>query len=201
MTEVLWMNGHDINWIDNPPNARHMVKWSKPGIFGQTIHGSLRTIAWLDRLSNLAVARFGHSVDVIQGCFNVGVAASAGTHDKDAVLDIRIPGVNWWLQQRFVRANGGAGWYRHCPEFCGNEHIHVACLPADGWHFRTDVGIFVPGQILDYHNHAFGLSGEHTPGSDDSWFPKNINATAFDLSKYIANQRAQQRARRQHKHN
>jgi hypothetical protein len=51
------------------------------------------------------------------------------------------------------------------------------------------VGIFVPGQLTDYHNHAFGLASQHTPGSDRSWFPKDIGATVFNLNKYIQRQK------------
>jgi hypothetical protein len=41
-------------------------------------------------------------------------------------------------------------------------------------------------QITDYYNHAFGLSGQHTPNSDHSWFPASIKDTIFDLKTYVA---------------
>lgn len=199
--EVTWMSGRAINWIDNPPKPTHMTRLSKNTIFGGPVHGSLRTMACMARLDSLSIGKFGTGVSFIQSCYNVGVPASAGTHDKDAVLDVWIPGVNPWLQQRFFRANGFPGWYRHCPEFCGNEHYHGLVLPADTWHFRTPVGIFVPGQLTDVHNHAFGLSGEHDRGSDRSWWPKSLKATAFDLSKFVEHRRAEQRAdRKKHRH-
>ena len=47
------------------------------------------------------------------------------------------------------------------------------------------VGVFVPGQLVDYFNHAFGLAGQHEPNSDKSWFPPDIKATIFYLQRYI----------------
>lgn len=189
MTEVLWLSGRKINWA-NPPEATKMVKWSKPTIYGGRVQGSLRTIAHIDRLNNLAVAKFGSGLNVIQSCYNRGVAASAGTHDYDAVLDVYIPGVNWWKQQAFLRANGFWCWYRHCPDFCGNEHIHGFTAPANGHKFRTRVGIYVPGQLSDFRAHRNGLASH---SADNSWYPPNLAATIFDLSTYQQNQRAAQR--------
>lgn len=188
MAEVLWLDGRPINW-DNPPEPTKMVRWSKTTIFGGIVKGSFRTIAHIDRLNNLAVSRFNSVLAVIQSCYNTGVAASAGTHDKDAVLDVYIPGIGWLVQQRFLRANGFPCWYRHCPEFCGHEHIHGMTLPANGHNFRTPVGIFVPGQLDDYYHDRDGLV-HHAP--DNTWHPPNIPATAFDLSAYVMNQRAAQ---------
>jgi hypothetical protein len=42
------------------------------------------------------------------------------------------------------------------------------------------LGEFVPGQILDYHAHAFGLKDQHDPSSDHSFFPDDIDSTIFD---------------------
>lgn len=194
--EVRRFDGGKINWKDAPrPNK--MCRWTKRDTGGDRIIGSFRTLCHLNRLNNLAVARWNTQLQVIQPDWNKGVVASAGTHDKDSVWDLYIPGVNWWKQQRFFRANGLWCWYRHPPLF-GN-HVHGGTLPfpgkPDGTHYDDyadrgfPVGIYVPGQVVDYYNHAFGLSGMHTPGSDRSWFPKNIPATAFDLSKYVKNRR------------
>jgi hypothetical protein len=35
----------------------------------------------------------------------------------------------------------------------------------------VDVGGFVPGQLVDYTNHAIGLKDQHEPNSDHSFFP------------------------------
>ena len=165
--------------------------------------GSFRTLCHLDKMDRIARRKYGTGIVVIQSAYNSTVAASAGTHNLDCCLDVYIPGVSWWEQQRFFRANGFACWYRHPPSF-GN-HIHGFTLPPrEGRSISDDyqvhgfeVGLYVDGgystrgglvtssQIADYYNEAFGLSGQHVSGSDDSWYPPNIEATIFDLNKFI----------------
>lgn len=189
--EVKYLNGKAINWL-RPPKPNTIVMWSKKTTGGKVVKGTFRHICHLNRLNNLAIARYGVGIEIIQSAYNTTVAASAGTHDYDAVVDLYIPGVGWWEQQRFFRANGLGCWYRHPPKF-GN-HVHGFTLPVPEGNYRGDdfamqgtkVGVYVPGQLEDYYKHAFGLYGLHTPGSDKSWFPKNIEATVFDLEKYVA---------------
>jgi hypothetical protein len=205
-TVIKTLGGKPINW-NHPPKPTSLVLWSRKTTGGYAIKGSLRTIAHLDRLNRLSVRRFDEPISVIQSCYHTGVAASAGTHDLDACLDIWINGVDPWTQQRFLRANGFACWYRHPPLF--GSHIHGFCLPErEGSSISDDfavagfkVGIYVDGgystrgglvtssQLLDYYNKAFGLSGMHTPGSDRSWFPDNIKSTIFDLDRFIDRRR------------
>lgn len=75
---------------------------------------------------------------VIQGPFNKTIAASAGTHDFDAVLDVRITGLpgrtterRWLKAQAFLRSHGWAAWWRHTGTWApmGNWHIHMASIP------------------------------------------------------------------------
>lgn len=201
--EVRHLDGSRINW-DRPPESNFRVLWSKRDWQGDRVTGSLRTICHLNRLNNLAVNRgWTQGLVIIQPPYNGGVDASAGTHDLDCVVDCYIPGLGWWATQRFLRANGLGCWYRHPPTF-GN-HVHGFTLPprersdvSDD--FRTaglKVGVYVDGgwstrggrvassQIEDYYNHAFGLAGMHTPGSDKSWFPASISKTIFNLDAYI----------------
>lgn len=110
---------------------------------------------------------------IIQPCYNTDVAASEGTHDKDGVLDVQIIGLDWLPAQRFLRELGWAAWFRFPPTF--SQHIHMISLGCPG-----PLGEFVPGQILDYYNHALGLAGQHDPGSDKTWFPDDIDSTIFD---------------------
>lgn len=206
MSEVVHLDGRRINWNDPPP-ADHTVRWSKRSYNGKKVVASLRTICHLDRLNTLAVKHFDSAVTVIQPPYNTTVSASAGTHDFDACSDLCIYGVGWYDQQRFFRANGFACWYRHPPLF-GN-HIHGFTLPPHSGDAVSDdfdqrgftVGIYIDGgwstkgslvtsaQIDDYYNHAFGLSGMHDPGSDNSWFPKSIESTIFDLQTYVQHKR------------
>jgi hypothetical protein len=200
--EARLLGGAKIDW-NHPPAPNAKVQWSKKDEKGRTVKGSLRVICHLNRLNNLAVKRFDEGVSVIQPPFNTTVSASKGTHDFDACMDIHIPGVGWWAQQRFFRANGLGCWYRHPPTF--SNHIHGFTLPPrEGTVISDDfkaagrvVGVFVDGghslkggqvtssQIEDYYNHAFGLAGQHEPNSDTSWFPADIKATIFDLQRYI----------------
>lgn len=168
-----------------------MCRWTKETMYGRSIKGSFRTLCHMNRLNNLSLRRFGVQIVIIQSDWNTTVAASAGTHDRDSVWDCYIPGVSWWEQQRFFRANGFGCWYRHPPMF-GN-HLHGMTLPVPEGRSRGDdfaargfrVGVYVPGQLEDYYNHAFGLSGMHSPGSDRSWYPRDIRDTVFDLSRYV----------------
>lgn len=193
--EVRTLAGKEINWR-RPPRPNTMCTWTKRTSAGKKIRGSFRTLCHLNRLNNLCLRRFGVELVVIQPDWNTTVPASRGTHDKDAVWDLYIPGVSWWEQQRFFRANGLGSWYRHPPLF-GN-HIHGFTLPPVEGVVRFDdfamagipVGTYVPAQLQDYYNHAFGLADQHTPGSDRSWFPKNIEATVFNLDAYVARRAA-----------
>jgi hypothetical protein len=185
--EAEFLDGRPINF-NNPPAATKIVRWSKRDVDGRVVKGSLRTICHLNRLNNLSLKKHGVALRIIQPPFNTDVPASAGTHDFDCCVDLYIAGIDWHKQQRFFRANGLGCWYRHPPLF-GN-HIHGFTLPLrEGVvhedDFATQVGSFVPGQLVDYYNHAFGLKDQHTPNSDQSWFPNNIDATIFDLQRYI----------------
>lgn len=202
MTEVLLLSGAKVDWA-KPPKPSTLVQWSRKTTGGKQIKGSFRTICWLDRVNDLSKKRFGKEIEVIQAPYNTGVSASAGTHDFDACLDVNIPGVDWWTQQRFFRANGSAAWYRYPPKF-GN-HIHLIVLPPrEGQSINDDfrvigikVGKYVDGgwsvygsqvtssQLGDYYDHAFGLSEMHIPNSDKSWHPEDIASTIFDLPKYV----------------
>jgi hypothetical protein len=200
--EPLHLDGTPIDFV-HPPPATALVKWAKKDLTGRTVKGSLRHICHLNQLNNLALTKFGAGIEIIQPAFTTGVAASVGTHDFDMVVDLHIPGVGWWEQQRFCRANGLGCWYRHPPAF-GN-HIHGFTLPPREGHNISDdfkvagfkVGRYIDGgwsthgaqitssQLADYYHHAYGLKNEHQPNSDTSWFPPGIAATIFDLAAYI----------------
>jgi hypothetical protein len=169
-------------------------------IAGTTFRCSNRT-AWHLRWTIFVLRlRFPRARLVIyQPCYNTGVAASAGTHDYDAVFDVWIVGGvlgrNPWRAQRFLRARGWAAWFRHTGAFAKAWHIHMISIPtglranptasevlAAYRRLGIRVGIYVPGQVDDYYAHAFGLKGLHRAGSDNSWFPNNINRRVFRRS-------------------
>lgn len=159
---------------------------------GKTFRASPRTWAHLRwTYWRLKVRHPRAKLVIIQGAYNASVKASAGTHDYDCVLDVRIDGLTWPKAQAFLRACGWAAWWR-TPAQGFSNHIHMVSIPP-GLTFHPSparveaaftkagqrVGEFVPGQVADYYNHAFGLAGGHTTGSDTSWFPPNINKTVF----------------------
>jgi len=206
---VLLLSGRKINWA-KPPKATAKVMWSQKTTGGKKVVGSLRTIAHLDYLNNLARKRFGRGLVVIQGPYNTTVKASAGTHDYDACLDVSIPGVPWLTQQNFFRANGGGAYYRGPENGFKTKHIHYFTLPyhakgvevSQGYQ-RTGfkVGRYVDGgwstagkrttssQIEDYYNRRNALKGH---ARDGTWFPPDIDKTIFNLTKYIARHKALQ---------
>jgi hypothetical protein len=164
-------------------------------MYGHQVTGSLRTIAHLDWMSERAVKTFGQRIVIIQTAFNSSIAASKGTHDWDACMDWYIPGVPWYRTQRFGRVHGDACYYRKPPLF--PNHIHGFTLPV-GRRFNTRVGVYIDGgvslyghpvassQLDDYYNHRNALA-DHS--HDPSWFPKNIDATVFNLSLFLHNKR------------
>lgn len=168
---ILELDGTPVKNFSNPDRK---VKWFKKDIYGDWVYGSLRTIAHLDQTSKRAAKRFGNEIEVFQGAYNDDVAASAGTHDKDAVLDVFIPNISWKAMQRFLRAQGWAAWWRYPPSF-GN-HIHMISLG-----YTMPVGEFVPGQVDDYYAHRDGLAGH---AHDGTWHPDNIKATVFDFEQW-----------------
>jgi hypothetical protein len=84
--------------------------------------------ALLDTQARLAKAHPKAWIRVIQGCYNTGVAASAGTHDFDACLDVQIVGLSWQDAQDFLRKCGWAAWWRHTGSWASPSqwHIHMA---------------------------------------------------------------------------
>lgn len=152
----------------------------------KTFRAGRRTAAHLEAtVEALAIQQPTAHLHVIQPCYNTGYAPSAGTHDGDGVLDVRIDGLDWWAAQRFMREQGWACWYRHTGEWAAVSgwHIHAVSIGCPG-----PVGIYVPGQVADYYRHALGLKGQHDSGLDHSWFPADIEPTVFDYPGFIAAQ-------------
>ena len=181
---------------------------------GVTFRATRRTVQHLD----WTIARLRRRIPwarlhIIQPCYNDTVAASAGTHDRDAVFDLRISGIGWWRAQWFLRNAGWACWFRHTGQWAPRDawHIHAISLPtglpADptaeevGAAYRRIglvVGEFIDGgltskgstratsQVEDYYIGGLGLKGEQASGSDTSPFPADINATVYVYKPFQA---------------
>lgn len=109
---------------------------------------------------------------IIQPPWNVGVTASAGTHDKCACFDVYDFDLEWLELQRRLRALGWAAWYREATPGLWGNHVHMVSLGCP-----APQGVFVPGQIADYYDHRTGLKGH---AQDPTWHPADIDATVFD---------------------
>lgn len=143
---------------------------------GRTFRAGRRTaahLAWTQR--ELTKLSPGALIVVLQSCYHTGFEPSAGTHDGDGVLDVRIIGAAWSepRKQRFLRAHGWADWWRHTGSWANPDdwHHHMVSLGCPG-----PVGVFVPGQVDDYYRHTFGLKGQHNTDLDKSWFPGDVGA-------------------------
>jgi hypothetical protein len=173
---VLTLAGKPIDWA-NPPSPTARVMWSQRTTGGRPVIGSLRTIAFIDHLSTLAIKKYRVGISVIQPPFNTGVEDSEGTHDFDACFDWTIVGVPPNEVQKFGRANGMANWERKPPLF--TPHQHGFPLPPQEGRARNDdfavggfkVGKYVDGgislygrqiassQLVDYYQHRTGRTG------------------------------------------
>ena len=202
--------GKEFRWERDNWTAHTRALWDHPTMYGGQVKGSVRAIAHIDWMNRRSIAVFGHGHEVIQSAFNDTISASAGTHDHDLVYDLHIPGIDYWRQQRFYRAHGFECWYRPTCSMWLN-HVHGFCMvpftgdPSKAFVERGfKVGVYIDGgwstygrlvtssQAHDYAAHAFGLKGEHTPGTDQSWFPNDPRI--FDLHAYVDRRRRVQAA-------
>lgn len=149
---------------------------------GRTFRASQTTYAnLLDTQERLTRKHPGAVLLVIQPCFNTGVELSAGTHDKDAVLDVRIIGLTWEHSQRFLRECGWAAWWRHTGSWSARSAWHIHMVSLGAYKAGNPVGVFIPGQVDDYYAHRDGLV---THAADASWHPADIDSTVFSYRKW-----------------
>lgn len=156
-----------------------------PTTFGPGFYAGARTafhIRWT--ISQAALHNWTCLVE--QGCYHQGYPPSAGTHDYDEVLDLKlvdsrgvmVPGPQqihffrfetyWW------------GWWR-TPDLGFPYHFHgVSSRPH-----HCHIGDFVPGQLVDWKNKALGLAGMHTPGSDHTAYPRTWKTRYFPYEKIL----------------
>lgn len=186
--QILTMSGHPIDWM-HPPSVKTRVSTDLIAGDGVRFTGSFRTCVHMKWMIEECQKKFGVPLHVIQPPYHQGVDISAGTHDYDACSDVWIPGVDGWSAQRWLRTHGFGCWFRHTGDWANPDdwHLHGFTLPL-GRRFGTKVGEWIPGQLDDYYNHAFGLVDMHTPGSDDSWYPANIDSTIFSVQHYVNRQ-------------
>lgn len=177
MPRIVTVNG--IDFTGNPCRVVTATWNGRTFTAGERTWAALFAFqAWLDKFHPLWF------VYVIQGAWNTGVAASAGTHDKDRVLDVAIvnrkTGRRTWLRGRkWLRMHGWAAWWRHTLSWLlpSSWHIHMVLLGGS-----CPVGYLVPDQIDDYYGHRTGLVGHLL---DPGWYPNDIDATIFDFEAWL----------------
>lgn len=105
-------------------------------IAGWRFKASNRTIWHLRWTIFVLKVRFPRAIlHIIQPCYHEGVDASAGTHDKDCVLDFWITGgvlgKDPWRAQKIMRKLGWAIWFRHTGTWVAKSawHLHGISLP------------------------------------------------------------------------
>lgn len=106
----------------------------------------------------------GFTFHITQGGYNVGVAASAGTHDKDAV-DFSVHGLTKHDIAEMVaslRDAGFAAWHRTTAQGFDSEHVH-AIRVGNG-----DLSRVALQQAVAYDSHRDGLKGN---APDNTYHP------------------------------
>lgn len=106
---------------DEPAHDYKRVKFG-----GKTVN--TRTKVMLERAVKLLTA-YDWTPVLIQGSYNKGVSASAGTHDGGGVVDIRTSTMTRSGQEACVQAlrkAGFAAWLREPPAF--STHIHAVAI-------------------------------------------------------------------------
>lgn len=123
-----------------------------------------RTASALNRAEKLVRKRTGLTgltLSPSQGGWSYA-SASAGTHSRAAVVDLRVGAWNEKTRYKVVRALrdvGFAAWYRTAADGFA-PHIHAVCIPVPGSKdIRTLPAPSALSQILAYDAGRDGLSG------------------------------------------
>lgn len=123
--------------------------------------------ARVDRMTAQALsrmeARLGYELTIIQGSYNTGVGASAGTHDGGGAVDLAP-----WDWQRKVRAGrdiGFAMWYRSSAEGPWPNHIHGILIGNE------KASPDAKAQVAAYKSGRNGLANN---GPDTFWWRPRI---------------------------
>lgn len=97
----------------------------RPRPYERTSHDG-KTVDWHTKAALLKAERLlGYELSIVQGSYNRGVSASAGTHDGGGVVDLLE--WDWPNKVRALRLAGFAAWHRpKGPSW--NGHIHAVLV-------------------------------------------------------------------------
>ena len=119
--------------------------------------GTPAAIRWAEK-------RAGFTFGIAQGGYHVGVDASAGTHDRDAV-DFTVHGLGHIQIERMVRAlrdAGFAAWHRTKADGFDSEHVHAIRLG------NGDLSRVAQQQAVAFDQHRNGLKNN---APDNTYHP------------------------------
>lgn len=110
-----------------------------------------KTVDWLTHCVLLEMEiRLGYRLTIVQGSFNKGVGASAGTHDGSGCVDLSA--YDWQNKVRVGRAVGLAIWHRTSSQGPWNAHCHGVTIGAAG------LAPVAARQVTAYFNGRNGLA-------------------------------------------
>lgn len=131
---------------------------------------TLQIITTANRLLRLGI--YGHEtgdVTMMQGSWNKGVGASAGTHDKGAVFDLTP--YNWQNRVKVLRLLGVAYWDRPAIKGVWPHHGH-GVVSGMG-----DAAFLAQQQVVAYNNGRNGLANN---GRDQDWRPRVLPLAVYN---------------------
>jgi hypothetical protein len=120
--------------------------------------GTPSAIKWAEK-------KAGFTFGIAQGGYHVGVAASSGTHDKDAVdFSVRLLSHDQIaLMVKSLRDAGFAAWHRTIDQGFDSEHVHAIRVGS-----QADLSRVALQQAEAFDNHRDGLK-DNAP--DNSYHP------------------------------
>ena len=148
-----------------PTLAKYETAPEPAGNYGRVTYGghtvNVRTRELLKRAAKWA----GVTIELSQGSYNKGVAASAGTHDGGGVVDISVDAWNSSKRNAVVQAlrkAGFAAWLR-TPAQGFAYHIH-ACAIGD-----REMASVAKSQVQSYFEGRNGLASNGPTEGETHW--------------------------------
>jgi GH25 family lysozyme M1 (1,4-beta-N-acetylmuramidase) len=126
-------------------------KWPPPFQLTKFGDGVPKTVDWKTRAAlEEAQRRLGYPLTIVQGSYNTTNDASAGTHDKGGVVDLKPEDHEHKVQ--VLRSIGFAAWHRLPSEGPWKEHIHAVLID------HGNLSAAAKAQVVDYRNGRNGLA-------------------------------------------
>lgn len=140
--------------------------------YNKTRHDGKVVDKWTKAALQAAEKELGYELSIVQGSYNRGVGASAGTHDGGGVVDLLA-----WDRVRKVkvlRRNGFAAWYRPTLRGVWSAHIHAVLIN------NAKASSGAKSQVTAYRNGRNGLANN---GRDTEWRPNPIKPFDYEASQ------------------